>query len=56
MLEAGINKFIEEDRIVNAYEIWVLSCESNLAAITMYQKSGFQRRNADDVMLSLLIR
>lgn len=53
--QALVNKFLDEARIANAFEVWVLSNESNIAAIEMYKKCGFQSRNRDDVMLSISI-
>lgn len=51
--QALINEFIKEARDANAFEIWVLSNEANSAAIELYKKCGFNRRNTDDVMLSM---
>jgi len=51
--EALVKTFMKHAQGENAFEIWVLSNESNKAAIELYQKCGFNRRNSDDLMLCL---
>jgi ribosomal protein S18 acetylase RimI-like enzyme len=53
---ALVNAFIDEAHAAAVFEIWVLSNESNQAAIELYRKCGFRRRNDDDVMLSVELR
>jgi ribosomal protein S18 acetylase RimI-like enzyme len=47
--------FTVEARAAGADEIWVLSNESNRAALNLYGKCGYRRVNEDDVMLSLAL-
>jgi ribosomal protein S18 acetylase RimI-like enzyme len=49
---ALVNAFVDAARNTAAREVWVLSSDSNAAAIALYQKCGFRRENQDDVMLS----
>lgn len=53
--QALVNGFIAEAKRASAFEVWVLSNESNTAAIELYNKRGFRRRNRDDVMLSMTL-
>ncbi len=48
---ALVMAFNAEARAAGAFEQWVLTNESNPAAIAMYQACGFRRANSDDVML-----
>ncbi len=52
---ALVDEFIMEAKIANASEVWVLTNESNRAAMAMYARSGPQRSGADDAMLSLTL-
>jgi ribosomal protein S18 acetylase RimI-like enzyme len=52
---ALVDEFIKEAKMANAAEIWVLTNESNRAAMAMYARSGLQRSSADDAMLSLTL-
>lgn len=47
--------FIDEARAAGAFEVWVLTNESNPAAMAAYRKCGLERCNPDDVMLSLVL-
>lgn len=51
--KALVEAFISEARAAGAYEVWLLTNESNEAAMTMYAGCGLTRPNRDDVMLSL---
>jgi ribosomal protein S18 acetylase RimI-like enzyme len=52
---ALVDEFVMEAKMAGAFEVWVLTNESNRAAITMYAHSGLKRSNMDDVMLSLTL-
>jgi ribosomal protein S18 acetylase RimI-like enzyme len=52
---ALVRSFSEEARKADAFEIWVLTNSSNHAAMSIYLRNGYSRRNPDDVMLSLLL-
>ena len=45
--------FIEEARRAGACEVWVLTAETNAAAMRMYTRCGMKRAGAADVMLTL---
>lgn len=51
-----VNRFIDEGRAAGASEVWVLTNESNAAAMAMYSHCGLRRQNKDDVMLSLKLK
>jgi GNAT superfamily N-acetyltransferase len=53
---ALVKRFIEEAREGGACEVWVLTSESNLAAMKMYARAGMVRRNKDDVMMEIGLR
>jgi GNAT superfamily N-acetyltransferase len=50
--QALVERFISEAKAAGAFEVWVLTNQSNQAAMAMYAHCGFQRPNQDDVMLS----
>ena len=50
---ALVDEFIAQARQARAFEVWVLTSESNKAAMAMYAHSGLRRSSTDDVMLSL---
>lgn len=50
-----INAFVAEARKKGAFEVWVLTNQSNEAAMAMYRKCGFTRSNSDDAMFSLAL-
>jgi GNAT superfamily N-acetyltransferase len=52
---ALVEQFINEGRRAGAFEIWVLTNESNKGAMAMYAHAGLQRRNVGDVMLELAL-
>lgn len=52
---ALVQKFIDEARRADAYEIWVLTGTSNAAAVALYSKLGFGQENTDDVMMNLAL-
>jgi ribosomal protein S18 acetylase RimI-like enzyme len=51
--KALLQSFIQLARTSGASEIWLLSNESNAAAMQLYRSCGFERPNSDDVMLQL---
>jgi len=53
---ALVTAFTAAARAAAAVEIWVLSNESNRAALNLYVKCGYRRVNEDDVMLSLSLK
>jgi ribosomal protein S18 acetylase RimI-like enzyme len=48
-----VTAFVELASHLGAFEVWVLTNASNQAAMSMYLKCGFQRKNNDDIMLSM---
>jgi len=50
-----VKTFIAEARAAGAFEVWVLTNQSNEAAMAMYSHCGLRRQNHDDVMLSLML-
>ena len=48
---ALVQRFDELARTDGANEVWVLTGESNAAAVALYQKCGYCRSNVDDVMM-----
>jgi ribosomal protein S18 acetylase RimI-like enzyme len=50
-----VEKFIAEARVQGAFEVWVLTNQSNEAAMALYESCGLRRQNNDDVMLSLTL-
>lgn len=52
---ALVERFVTEAKRVGASEVWVLTNESNRAAMAMYSHSGLERSNTDDVMLNLTL-
>jgi GNAT superfamily N-acetyltransferase len=50
--QALVERFIMEAKAAGAFEVWVLTNQSNQSAMAMYAHCGFQRQNQDDVMLS----
>lgn len=53
---ALVERFIAQARAVGAFEVWVLTNESNRAATAMYSRCGLTRPNRDDVMLSSTLK
>ena len=51
--KALVNRFVAEARAAGAFEVWVITNESNGPAMTMYRHSGMTRPNPDDVMLEI---
>jgi ribosomal protein S18 acetylase RimI-like enzyme len=47
-----VDAFVQSAREAGAFEVWVLTNDSNAAAMATYRRCGFVRRNQDDVMLS----
>lgn len=47
--------FGAEARAAGAFEQWVLTNESNLPAMAMYQRCGYRRVNFDDIMLTMAL-
>jgi ribosomal protein S18 acetylase RimI-like enzyme len=52
---ALVDEFIMEAKMADASEVWLLTNESNRAALAMYAHSGLKRSHMDDVMLSLTL-
>ena len=52
---ALLQSFHEQTRSAGANEVWVLTSESNVAAVKLYHKCGFRRSNLDDVMMEKAI-
>jgi ribosomal protein S18 acetylase RimI-like enzyme len=52
---ALVARFITEARAAGAFEVWVLTNESNAAAMALYASCGLRRERRDDVMLSLTL-
>jgi len=50
---ALVRDFVEEAKKAKAGEVWVLTEKGNGAALMMYEKSGFRRSGAGEVMLEL---
>jgi len=48
-----VESFLAAARDAGAFEVWVLTNASNDAAMALYRRCGFARRNADDVMFSV---
>lgn len=53
--KALVENFITEAQASSAFEVWVLTNQSNEAAIALYKSCGLHRHNDDDVMLSLTL-
>lgn len=53
---ALVNRFIREAKRAGASEVWVLTNESNRAAMAMYARSGLKRASSDDAVLVLDFR
>ncbi len=51
--KALIVEFAQLARAAGAFEVWVLTNQSNKGAMAAYQACGFARENSDDVMLTL---
>jgi ribosomal protein S18 acetylase RimI-like enzyme len=51
-----VNRFIREAKRAGASEVWVLTNESNRAAMAMYARSGLKRASSDDAVLVLDFR
>jgi ribosomal protein S18 acetylase RimI-like enzyme len=51
--KALVQAFISEARTAGAFEVWVITNQSNVAAMAMYASCGLRRENPDDVMLAL---
>jgi ribosomal protein S18 acetylase RimI-like enzyme len=53
---ALVRSFIDAARDAGAFEIWVLTNDSNEAARRLYASGGFRRQNQDDLMLNLMLK
>ena len=53
--KALVEKFLGEARDAGAFEVWVLTNQSNEAVMKLYASCGFHRKNQDDAMLSVLL-
>ena len=52
---AMVGAFAAEARAAGASEHWVVTNESNPAAMAMYHACGYRRANPDDVMLEMVL-
>jgi ribosomal protein S18 acetylase RimI-like enzyme len=52
---ALVERFVAEARAAGAFEVWVVTGESNRPAMALYARCGLRRENPDDVMLSLAL-
>ena len=50
---ALVQAFIAEARAAGAFEVWVITNQSNAAAMAMFASCGLRRENLDDAMLAL---
>ena len=50
---ALVNRFTAEARAAGAFEVWVVTNQSNGPAMAMYQHCGFTRPNPNDVILEI---
>jgi len=46
-----VRQFVQEARKAGASEVWVITNESNQAAMKMYLRAGLERASKDDVVL-----
>ena len=53
---ALVNQFVREAKRANACEVWVLTNESNRAAMAMYARAALKRPSTDDAVLVLEFR
>jgi|HubBroStandDraft_1064217.scaffolds.fasta_scaffold300656_2 ribosomal protein S18 acetylase RimI-like enzyme len=51
--KALVARFTAEARAAGAFEVWVVTNQSNARAMAMYTRCGLSRENDDDVMLAL---
>jgi ribosomal protein S18 acetylase RimI-like enzyme len=51
--KALVNRFVAEARSAGAFEVWVVTNQSNGPAMAMYRHCGLTRPNPDDVMLEM---
>jgi len=51
--KALVQAFVTAARAAGAFEVWVITNQSNTAAMAMYAACGLRRENPDDVMLAL---
>jgi ribosomal protein S18 acetylase RimI-like enzyme len=51
--KALVQAFISAARAAGAFEVWVITNQSNTAAMAMYAACGLRRENPDDVMLAI---
>jgi ribosomal protein S18 acetylase RimI-like enzyme len=51
--KALVEAFISAARDAGAFEVWVITNQSNATAMAMYASCGLRRENPDDVMLAL---
>jgi ribosomal protein S18 acetylase RimI-like enzyme len=54
--KALVQAFIDAARASDAFGIWVITNQSNSAAMAMYASCGLRRENPDDVMLALRLK
>lgn len=50
---ALVSAFLAEARACGASEVWVVTNDSNHAAMALYRHCGFWRQHSDDAMLSV---
>ena len=51
--KALVNRFVTEAQSAGAFEVWVVTNQSNGPAMAMYRRCGLTRPNPDDVMLEI---
>jgi ribosomal protein S18 acetylase RimI-like enzyme len=52
---ALVESFVAQGRAEGAFEVWVVTNQSNPAAMAMYSQCGLRRPNPDDVMMELTL-
>jgi ribosomal protein S18 acetylase RimI-like enzyme len=53
---ALVEGFVAHARAAGAFEVWVVTNQSNEAAMAMYSRCGLSRPNLDDVMMELKMK
>lgn len=52
--KALVRSFIHQAEAAGAFEVWVLTDETNPGAVAMYSACGLQREGRDQIMLNRL--
>ena len=53
--KALVERFILEARAAGAFEVWVVTNQSNAAAMAMHSSCGLHCEHSDDVVLNILL-